>query len=68
MEGEGTALVGKYDSKSAYTHSFGALHDQTRYADAWQKVDLRPGLQKAYSIGVKALTSTTGGEGTAGYA
>lgn len=56
------------DAKSAYSHSFGALNDKTRYVDGWNGVDYRPILQEKMSMGMKALTSTTGGAGTAGYA
>jgi hypothetical protein len=68
MEGVGTARMGNVDCKGAYAHSFGALKDQTRYVDAWSDTDFRPNLKKLMSIGMKALTSTTGGAGTAGYA
>ncbi len=68
MEGKGTGSVGSIDCKGAYSHSFGALPDKTRYADAWNKTDFRGELLKRLQIGVKALTSTTGGAGTAGYA
>ncbi len=68
MEGTGTGKVGNYDCKSAYSHSFGALKDETRYVDAWNQIDFRDKLKQLMSIGMKALTSTTGGAGTAGYA
>ena len=68
MEGTGTASVGSIDCKGAYVHSFGALKDGTRYSDAWNEVDYRPTLSKMMAIGMKAITSTTGGDGTAGYA
>jgi len=68
MEGVGTSSVGNIDCKSAYAHSFGALKDGTRYADAWSNIDFRPKLKELMSVGMKALTSTTGGAGTAGYA
>jgi len=68
MEGIGTAIVGDYDAKGAYAHSFGALKSGTRYADAWKNIDYRPKLKELMSMGMKALTSTTGGAGTAGYA
>ena len=68
MEGIGTLRVGNIDCKGAYAHSFGALMDETRYSDPWQKIDARPKLKELMSIGMKALTSTTGGAGTAGYA
>jgi len=58
------------DVKSAYAHSFGVLGDETRYVDVWQGIDTRPQLKAAFNIGIqrKALTSTTGGAGTASYA
>lgn len=68
MEGKGTMRVGNIDSKSAYSHSFGALKDGTRYADAWSEIDYRPKLKDLMSIGMKALGTETGGAGTAGYA
>ena len=68
MEGKGTWSVGAIDCKGAYAHSFGALKNGTRYADAWNNIDTRPQLNKLMAIGMKALTSTTGGAGTAGFA
>ncbi|MEK0335822.1 MAG: DUF5309 family protein [Nitrosopumilus sp.] len=70
MEGVSTAKIGSVilDCKSAYVHSFGPLKNETRYTDPWNKVDYRPELEKKMSIGIKALTSTTGGAGTAGFA
>lgn len=68
MEGKGTAIVGKYDDKSAYAHSFGVLKDQTRYTDAWSGIDYRSELKDKMSLGMKALGTTAGGAGTAGYA
>ena len=58
---------------SSYMHSFGALADGTRYMDARMGVDLRPQLKAICDEGrqrveLKALTPTTGGAGTAGYA
>jgi len=67
MEEKGTARVGSIDCKSAYAHSFGALRDQTRYSDPWNNIDFRPELKNRMSIGMKALNTTTGGAGTAGY-
>ena len=64
----GTGSVGNINCKGAYAHSFGALQDETRYADAWNKIDFRGELKTMMSIGIKALTTTAGGEGTAGYA
>ena len=68
MEGKGTAIVGNINHKGAYSHSFGALADGTRYVDGWKGMDLRPQLKDAFDIGFKALSSTAGGSGTAGYA
>ena len=68
MEGRGTGSMGNVNCKGAYQHSFGALKDQTRYADAWSETDYRPKLLELMSVGQKALESTTGGAGTAGYA
>lgn len=68
MEGTGTGIVGNFDDRSAYAHSFGALKHRTRYVDGWNGIDHRNFLLERYSIGIKALTSTTGGAGTAGYA
>jgi len=61
MEGIGTARIGPVDCKGSYEHSFGALKNRTRYADAWSNIDLRPQLNKMMSIGMKALESTTAG-------
>lgn len=57
------------DQKNVYSHSFGTLKDKTPYIDHWKGIDLRPNLKALYNRGVhKALTTTTGGAGTAGYA
>lgn len=64
----GTGSMGSVDCKGSYSHSFGALKDGTRYSDPWNNIDARPKLKELMSIGMKALTSTTGGDGTAGYA
>jgi len=68
MEGIGTSAVGNYNDRSAYAHSFGALKDKTRYVDGWTGIDYRSELKDRMSIGMKALGSTAGGAGTAGYA
>lgn len=56
----------------AYEHSFGTLANGTRYADPYNDVDLRPDLKAALDRGMdvqkKALETTAGGAGTAGYA
>ena len=74
------AQVGNFTdiSASAYQHSFGTLPHGTLYHggargsfDAETKsfdVDMRPELKGAFDIGFKALESTSGGAGTAGYA
>jgi hypothetical protein len=57
------------DQKSVYSHSFGMLRDKSPYIDHWKGVDIRPNLKALYNRGVhKALTTTTGGAGTAGNA
>ena len=68
MEGTGTASIGAVNVKGAYSHSFGALSDGTRYVDGWNNVDYRSELKSRFDIGYKALSSTAGGPGTAGYA
>ena len=74
------AQVGEFKdiSASAYQHSFGSLPNGTLYHggargnyDTETKsfdVDMRPELKGAFDIGFKALESTSGGAGTAGYA
>ena len=59
------------DVKSAYSHSFGALKDKTRYVDPITGADIRPQLNEKLQDGIarmKALSTTAGGAGTAGYA
>ena len=68
-----TGSLGGIDYKSAYAHSFGLLPNNTIYASPWADVDKRPQLKEACDKGIKvmeekALTTTAGGEGTAGYA
>lgn len=70
MEGTGTALMGNVDVKSAYAQSFGALNDRTRYVDPRFGTDLRSELNERLNEGIarlKALSTTAGGAGTAGY-
>ena len=62
------ALAKKHMGANPYQHSFGPLHDETPYVDGWNKVDIRPDLKSKFYAGYKALTSTSGGAGTAGYA
>ena len=70
--GVGVGFVGSIDTKSAYAHSFGALKDKTRYVDPWMtKSDMRETLNESLKKGMarmKALSTTAGGAGTAGYA
>ena len=69
-------IIGRsHSTNSCYEHSFGALGDETRYADAWsgKSADMRPTLKSMVDIGfsrihTKALGPTAGGAGTAGYA
>jgi hypothetical protein len=72
MEGVGVGVVGSIDTKSAYSHSFGALKDKTRYVDPWMTgSDMRETLNETLKTGMarmKALSTTAGGAGTAGYA
>jgi len=59
------------DLKSSYSHSFGALKDHTRYVDAVTGTDMRGTLNDTLQRGIvnmKALSTTAGGTGTAGYA
>jgi len=63
-----TGAVGNVNAKSAYSHSFGGLSDKTPYVNGWTGVDVRPDLKTAFDMGFKAMTTTTGGAGTAGYA
>lgn len=66
----GTATVDiKSTYGSAYTQSFGAISDKTKYYDPWStKSDMRDDLRKVALKGFKAVSTTTGGAGTAGQA
>jgi len=60
-------------NNGAYAHSFGALDDGTVYSNGMEGIDLRPQLKDVFdkgfaSVQQKALSSTAGGAGTAGYA
>ena len=71
MENIGTQLLTGVDVKGAYAHSFGALKDKTRYVDPITGTDLRASLNEKLQDGIvrmKALNTTAGGGGTAGYA
>jgi hypothetical protein len=52
----------------AYQHSFGVLKGGTAYYNPWKNIDMRPMLKDKYEVGFKALSTTAGGAGTAGYA
>jgi hypothetical protein len=67
MKAVGTASIGAIDVKGAYAHSFGNMADETRYVDGWNGVDQRPQLKSFADMGMKALTSTSGGTGTTDY-
>ena len=63
------------DINSAYYNSFGKLNDGTVYYDPDNSVDMRADLKSylfkehpVYSAQLKAMSSTSGGAGTAGYA
>jgi len=73
----GTKSVGSdFQAGGAYAQSFGNLPDKTVYQKVDLKsfgklkyeVDLREGLHDTAMVGMKALTTTSGGAGTAGYA
>ena len=59
-----------------YEHSFGLFENKSEYSNPWTGVDARPelagialkGQQALQEIQVKALGTTAGGAGTAGYA
>jgi len=72
QEGQsGTYVMPSIDFKSTYSHSFGYLPDKTPYVNGLKGVDARENLKLAFSrgaISMKALTTTTGGAGTAGQA
>ena len=70
MEEIGTMSLNGVEAKSAYAQSFGALKDRTRYVDPRFGIDLRSQLNEVLNQGIarmKALSSTAGGAGTAGY-
>jgi len=53
---------------SAYVSSFGLMDEGTAYYNPNMKSDMRVELNKTRDINMKALTTTDGGAGTAGYA
>ena len=62
----------RFNTLGTYKSSFGEMEDRTVYKDpagfSGMAVDLRPGLKSMHFANLKALTTTTGGQGTAGYA
>lgn len=64
-----TGAIGKnFNASNAYEHSFGALPNETIYNNVQRGIDMRADLKAKLDIGMKALLSTSGGAGTAGYA
>jgi len=69
-----TQAVGSdFADGNAYAQSFGNMANHTVYQDSeglkgMGKVDKREDVSKAFSIGLKAHSTTSGGAGTAGYA
>ena len=74
-----TGIVGQnMDAGAAYEQSFGHLKNKTAYQVADVKsiltgkpafsADLRETINSAFTVGLKAHTTTAGGAGTAGYA
>ena len=58
-----------YNQVGVYQHSFGPLQDKSVITDGiGGNTDLRPMLESAMVKGLKAISSTSGGAGTAGYA
>jgi len=79
MENTNTGSLGSINAGSAYAQSFGPLPNGTCYqkvdvksicngGEPKYEIDLRQDLHEKAKIGMKALTSVTGGAGTAGYA
>lgn len=67
----GSIGIGADGVGSAYAASFGNMPHGTKYVDARNQksvFDLRPSMKNAFDVQVKALASTSGGAGTAGYA
>jgi hypothetical protein len=67
----GNIGIGADSVGSAYAASFGSLPSGTKYVDGRDTksvFDLRPTMKKAFDVQLKALTSQSGGAGTAGYA
>jgi len=73
MEVGTKSIAGGFDDSGAYQVAFGKMNDRTMYVNTWQKSDAREQLNKIMKKGLlslqkKALSPTTGGAGTAGYA
>ena len=79
LEGSGTLELKRVNDAGSYEHSFGILPNHTTYVNYFRSglegksIDLRRDLSRIAVKGMrelqmKALTSTTGGAGTAGYA
>lgn len=72
MEAQIENIQRGFDNHGAYEHSFGVLKSETRYYDQVRGIDMRTNLksvfQKGRDIAFKALTTATGGAGTAGFA
>jgi len=68
----GNAKVNLKSGADAYTFCFGNYADGTKYHDSINEHSIIPELKSAWNRGIaleqKALDSTTGGAGTAGYA
>lgn len=67
------AFDSSFGANAAYAQSFGALADHTVYMNGWSNTDARTELKSIMQRGMervqlKALGTTTGGAGTAGYA
>ena len=62
-----------FNVNNAYAQSFGYLEDGTTYVNRFDDIDMREDFKAIYERGrerveAKALSSTSGGAGTAGYA
>lgn len=70
----GAMSISDGQAQYAYAASFGNLKSKTMYAglpkgtELKNAFDLRGQLRESFSVGMKALTTTAGGAGTAGYA
>lgn len=69
----GSGNIYGVETKGAYAHSFGLMGNGTKYVDALNGIDVRPEVKDLADAGMKAvqmkaLETTAGGAGTAGYA